>query len=127
MAFANQKGVLKKRYLVPKRVAASLQFAAREQHFHPVVVSGEMIESRRQRGSKAAVTLSDEGSTIPPHASDDAAHRIRKDIKRIADRPRKDQGPQQFSRERPNQEMTENFGRRRRTVVAPEPNPPLKR
>ena len=126
VAFADQEGVLKSRDLVPKRVAAPLQFAAREQHFHQIVVPGEMIESRRRSGPQGVRYPVDEDSTIPPNPGDEGAQGIRNNVKQITDRPGKYRRSQQFSDDRPNQEMPENLRRRRRTVVVAQPEQPLK-
>ena len=126
MAFANQKGALDSRDFVPKRVAAPLQLSPREQRFHEIVVPGEVIELRRWSRLQGVRHLGEEDFAIPPNTCDHSAQRIRDDIKQVADCPGKNRWSQQFRDDRPNQEMSEDFRYRWRTIVVAQIEPPLK-
>lgn len=126
VAFADQKGALDKRDLVPKRVAAPLQLPPREQRFQQIVVPGEMIELCRWSRLQGVRHSVEEDFAIPPNTCDHGAQRIRNDIKQVADSPGKNRWSQQFRDDRPDQEMSENLRYRWWAIVVAQLEPPLK-
>jgi hypothetical protein len=73
MAFADQERAFERREITPKGVATLVEFGAREQRFHPVVVLGEGIEARGGSGPQRVCDPAGDSAAIPPGGARECA------------------------------------------------------
>jgi hypothetical protein len=108
--FANEQNASQGRDIIPESIAAILELTTGEERLHPIVIPGEMIESRDRRRLQRGGDQLTKTSAVPPHTRDDGAKRVGSDIDKVTDYPWEKEGPDQFGDERPDRQMPQNFG-----------------
>ena len=68
MAFADEQSAFQRRNIIPEGIPTILELAASEQRLHPVVMPGQMIETRDGRWLHRARDDITKTNAIPPGA-----------------------------------------------------------